>query len=476
MAYLVPKSAGDDFGIQRDHCRELLVFWCFGTYKITAMIAKIGLIWISAGFRAYGYHCNLLVFWVFGIFMDEAVIGCRHVFVRMAIIVCGLFSKPLVFWFFGLSWTHLSLDVDMFSCVWQSLYAGYSASYFSSGVLGFLWVQLSLDVNVFSCIWISLVIADPFVLQRLPTSAFILACGLFIKLLVFWSFGIFMHEAVIGKSLSILFNAYYASFMWVIQRATCLVPFGFLMDAAIIGCRQGFIHMAYHCMCVYSANYLYFGPLEYSWMQTNHVRVKEQRLQSILQCQLALLHRSIRFRYCTTYWTLPFIASAAARQQVLYLWCRQVLSRLIVVLVVDNPFNGYPATHACYWWIISATSKKQQRATEPTSLASATFIDPLVVLVIGKLISRFSSPHVSYGCITSATDNNVASPFGAVKVYPSLMAFIIKYRLAKRLSELVTGSTSLQQGMCSDYWVASNIVDPHMTPAKYCFTITSKIN
>ncbi|KAJ8655401.1 hypothetical protein O0I10_008893 [Lichtheimia ornata] len=41
-------------------------------------------------------------------------------------------------------------------------------------------------------------------------------------------------------------------------------------------------------------------------------------------------------------------------------WCRQVLSRLIVVLVVDNPLNGYPATHACYWWIISATSKKQQ--------------------------------------------------------------------------------------------------------------------
>ncbi|KAJ8651540.1 hypothetical protein O0I10_012904 [Lichtheimia ornata] len=25
---------------QRDHCRELLVFWCFGVYKITAMIAK----------------------------------------------------------------------------------------------------------------------------------------------------------------------------------------------------------------------------------------------------------------------------------------------------------------------------------------------------------------------------------------------------------------------------------------------------
>ncbi|KAJ8663049.1 hypothetical protein O0I10_001226 [Lichtheimia ornata] len=40
MAYLVPKSAGDDCVIQRDHCRELLVFWCFGVYKITAMLAK----------------------------------------------------------------------------------------------------------------------------------------------------------------------------------------------------------------------------------------------------------------------------------------------------------------------------------------------------------------------------------------------------------------------------------------------------
>ncbi|KAJ8652822.1 hypothetical protein O0I10_011495 [Lichtheimia ornata] len=40
MAYLVPKSAGYDCVIQRDHCRELLVFWCFGVYKIIAMIAN----------------------------------------------------------------------------------------------------------------------------------------------------------------------------------------------------------------------------------------------------------------------------------------------------------------------------------------------------------------------------------------------------------------------------------------------------
>ncbi|KAJ8653056.1 hypothetical protein O0I10_011276 [Lichtheimia ornata] len=36
MAYLVPKSAGDDCVIQRDQCRELLVFWCFDVYKITS--------------------------------------------------------------------------------------------------------------------------------------------------------------------------------------------------------------------------------------------------------------------------------------------------------------------------------------------------------------------------------------------------------------------------------------------------------
>ncbi|KAJ8657519.1 hypothetical protein O0I10_006821 [Lichtheimia ornata] len=41
-------------------------------------------------------------------------------------------------------------------------------------------------------------------------------------------------------------------------------------------------------------------------------------------------------------------------------WCRQVLSRLNVVLVVGSPFSGYPATHACYRWIVSSTSNKQQ--------------------------------------------------------------------------------------------------------------------
>ncbi|KAJ8653342.1 hypothetical protein O0I10_010993 [Lichtheimia ornata] len=35
MAYLFPKSAGDDCVIQRDHCRELLVFWCFGVNHVS---------------------------------------------------------------------------------------------------------------------------------------------------------------------------------------------------------------------------------------------------------------------------------------------------------------------------------------------------------------------------------------------------------------------------------------------------------
>ncbi|CDH60939.1 predicted protein [Lichtheimia corymbifera JMRC:FSU:9682] len=38
--------------------------------------------------------------------------------------------------------------------------------------------------------------------------------------------------------------------------------------------------------------------------------------------------------------------------------CRQGLSRSIVVLAVDNSFDGYSATHAYYRWLISATSTR----------------------------------------------------------------------------------------------------------------------
>ncbi|KAJ8661969.1 hypothetical protein O0I10_002300 [Lichtheimia ornata] len=171
MVYLVPKSAGDDCVIQRDRCRELLVFWCFDVYKITAMIAKI-------------------------------------------------------------------------SCIWLSLCAGYSTSYLSSGSLGFSWIQLSLDVNIFSCIWLS--------------------------------FG---------------------------QRATSTASFS--------------VSLPYYIVRWFSLLYHLLDTSFYKHLQ----------------------------RQGNKFYTF---------------WCHQVVSRLIVDLVVDNPFNGYPATHACYRWIMSATNKKQQ--------------------------------------------------------------------------------------------------------------------
>ncbi|KAJ8660869.1 hypothetical protein O0I10_003513 [Lichtheimia ornata] len=106
--------------------------------------------------------------------------------------------------------------------------------------------------------------------------------------------------------------------MWAIQQATCLL-----------------VHWDFYgCSC--------------HW-------VKEQRRQhpSVSAC---LITSFDDFHYCTTYWTFPFISICSGKATS----SRQVLSRVIVVLVVDNPFTGYPATHACYRWIISATSKKQQ--------------------------------------------------------------------------------------------------------------------
>ncbi|KAJ8652962.1 hypothetical protein O0I10_011425 [Lichtheimia ornata] len=167
--------------------------------------------------------------------------------------------------------------------------------------------------------------------------------------------------------------------MWVIQRATCLVPFGFLMDAAIIGCRQGFIHLA-SLHAGYSASYLYFGPLEYSSMQVSLLSIvlcvresvyrasfigescQGQRATSIASFSVSLPYYIVRW-FSLLYHLLDtsFYLHLQRQGNKFYtFWCRQVLSRLIVVLVVDNSFNGYPATHACYRWIISATSKKQQ--------------------------------------------------------------------------------------------------------------------
>ncbi|KAJ8661854.1 hypothetical protein O0I10_002183 [Lichtheimia ornata] len=200
----------------------------------------------------------LLVLWVF---MDEAIIECQHVFVRMAVIASCMSSGAL-----GFLWMQLPSDAYMFSCVWLSLDVGYSASFLSSGALGFLWMQLSL-------------------------------------------------------------------------RATYLVPFGFLMDAAIIGCRQGFIHMAF------------IGE-----------SCQGQRATSTASFSVSLPYYIVRW-FSLLYHLLDtsFYLHLQRQGNKFYtFWCHQFVSRLIVVLVVDNPFNGYPATHACYRWIISATNKKQQ--------------------------------------------------------------------------------------------------------------------
>ncbi|KAJ8663935.1 hypothetical protein O0I10_000210 [Lichtheimia ornata] len=150
--------------------------------------------------------------------LDISRISCIWLSLYVGYLAIYLSSGSL-----GFAWMRLLLNVDMFSCVWLSLYVRYSPSCMSSGALGLLWMQLSLDANMFSCVWLSL---------------------------------------YVGYSASYLSSGA-LGFLWMqlSLRATCLVPFGFLMDAATIGCPQGFIHMAF------IANYLYFGPLEYSWMQ-----------------------------------------------------------------------------------------------------------------------------------------------------------------------------------------------------------------
>ncbi|CDH58718.1 predicted protein [Lichtheimia corymbifera JMRC:FSU:9682] len=57
MVYLVP-SLHDDWVILRDHCRVLLVFGCFGVYKITPMIANIHIIGVISSFISlFGASC-----------------------------------------------------------------------------------------------------------------------------------------------------------------------------------------------------------------------------------------------------------------------------------------------------------------------------------------------------------------------------------------------------------------------------------
>ncbi|KAJ8660456.1 hypothetical protein O0I10_003914 [Lichtheimia ornata] len=132
--------------------------------------------------------------------------------------------------------------------------------------------------------------------------------------------------------------------------------------------------------------------------------------------------------------------------------CLQALS-LIVVLVVDISFDGYPATHACYRRIISAMSNRDHVFTV-NNVYSVLWWSSLLT----NCFQEHSAAHVSHRCIKSATSNNVTYLFGAIKVYPSLKAFVVKYRphpLEKRLLELVIVWISMQQGHW--FWLLGGI-------------------
>ncbi|KAJ8655959.1 hypothetical protein O0I10_008399 [Lichtheimia ornata] len=62
---------------QRDHCREVLVFWCFGVYKITAMIAK----WIMSAMRktAFISWCRQSLFHFWWLVTKQRAISLKSV-------------------------------------------------------------------------------------------------------------------------------------------------------------------------------------------------------------------------------------------------------------------------------------------------------------------------------------------------------------------------------------------------------------
>ncbi|KAJ8660925.1 hypothetical protein O0I10_003147 [Lichtheimia ornata] len=73
--------------------------------------------------------------------------------------------------------------------------------------------------------------------------------------------------------------------------------------------------------------------------------------------------------------------------------------------------------------------------------------------LLTNCFQEHSAAHVSHRCITSATSNNVMYLFGAIKVYPSLKAFAVKYRplpLEKRLLELVILSVAIPIALKDD--------------------------
>ncbi|KAJ8661215.1 hypothetical protein O0I10_002964 [Lichtheimia ornata] len=152
----------------------------------------------------------------------------RSIAFKPSATVAGLINKRTI------AKHRLDLDISRISCIWLSLCADYSAIYLSSGALGFLWMQLSLDANMFSFVWLSLYVGY---------SASYLSSGALGLSWVQLSLDICIWLSLyVGYSASYLSSgALGLSWMKLSLRATCLVPFGFLMDAAIFGCRQGFI-------------------------------------------------------------------------------------------------------------------------------------------------------------------------------------------------------------------------------------------
>ncbi|KAJ8654302.1 hypothetical protein O0I10_009998 [Lichtheimia ornata] len=116
-------------------------------------------------------------------------------------------------------------------------------------------------------------------------------------------------------------------------------------------------------------------------IMVNHSWINEQRLR----------HLSInRPYYIVGLFSLPstghllLCASETTSSNFYIFWCRQALSCLTAVMVVDNPFDGYPATHTYYRWIISAAITRQQSATGLISYCQQHLLDPLVVPTIGQ--------------------------------------------------------------------------------------------
>ncbi|CDH57456.1 predicted protein [Lichtheimia corymbifera JMRC:FSU:9682] len=113
-------------------------------------------------------------------------------------------------------------------------------------------------------------------------------------------------------------------------------------------------------------------------------------------------------------WTFPLCASATTSNNSYIFRCRQGSSRPIVVLMVDNSFDGYSAMHACYRWIISAASTKSSNHEQqnPYLQCQQHLLDSLWIFIIGQLLSSRAPCSVHfYGCVTSATIYNYVCVF-----------------------------------------------------------------